>query len=123
MQQARLAFTTTKFEESLRFYAEGLGGQIVAEWDAPARGAVIRLAGAACIELFEAQSAHSVEPPNVMFAIEVEDVDEWHDRAQRAGANLVRAPTDQPWGLRDTAFTDPNGLRIALFQALSAHPE
>ena len=43
-----------------------------------------------------------------------DDVDETFARIEASGAEVVQEPTDQPYGVRDCAFRDPNGnmLRI-----------
>jgi catechol 2,3-dioxygenase-like lactoylglutathione lyase family enzyme len=42
------------------------------------------------------------------------DLDRTFERLQAGGAEVVQEPTDQPYGLRDSAFRDPAGnlLRI-----------
>ncbi len=39
----------------------------------------------------------------------VDQVDAHHRRAEQAGAIILSAPTDQPWGLRSYAALDPEG--------------
>jgi uncharacterized glyoxalase superfamily protein PhnB len=39
----------------------------------------------------------------------VDDVDAVTAAAERAGANVVDAPADQPWGERQAVLTDPDG--------------
>jgi uncharacterized glyoxalase superfamily protein PhnB len=41
--------------------------------------------------------------------IVVDDADVHHDRASAAGAEIVRAPTDQDYGSRDYSARDPEG--------------
>ncbi|WP_214325565.1 VOC family protein [Nonomuraea sediminis] len=41
--------------------------------------------------------------------IAVEDPDAHHDRAKAAGAEITMALTDQPYGSREYACTDPEG--------------
>jgi len=41
--------------------------------------------------------------------IAVDDVDAHHDRARAAGAEIVMALTDQPYGSRDYSARDPEG--------------
>ncbi|MFI5776637.1 VOC family protein [Nocardia sp. NPDC051570] len=40
-------------------------------------------------------------------SIVVDDVDAHHRRAEQAGAEIVYAPTDQPYGYRDYSARDP----------------
>lgn len=43
-----------------------------------------------------------------------DDLDTTFTKIQASGADIVQAPTDQPWGTRDCAVRDPSGnlLRI-----------
>jgi catechol 2,3-dioxygenase-like lactoylglutathione lyase family enzyme len=45
------------------------------------------------------------------------DLDGAFDRIQAAGAEVVEEPTDQPYGVRDSAVRDPAGNLIRLQQA------
>ena len=49
-------------------------------------------------------------------SIEVDDVDEVHDRALTAGADIVYPLTDEEWGLRRFFVRDPNGTVINVTQ-------
>jgi predicted enzyme related to lactoylglutathione lyase len=49
-------------------------------------------------------------------SIEVDDVDEVHDRAVAAGADIVYPLTDEDWGLRRFFVRDPNGAVINVTQ-------
>ncbi len=51
-------------------------------------------------------------------SVEVDDVDDVHERAIRAGALIVYPLTDEPWGLRRFFMRDPNGAVINVTQHL-----
>jgi uncharacterized glyoxalase superfamily protein PhnB len=44
----------------------------------------------------------------------VDGVDGFHDRAVRAGAEILKAPTNEPWGRREMALRSPDGHRFML---------
>ena len=44
-----------------------------------------------------------------MLYVWTEDVDAACARAVRKGASLISAPIDQPWGVREAGFRDPQG--------------
>jgi len=44
------------------------------------------------------------------------DVDETFERVQSSGAEVVQEPTDQPYGVRDSAFRDPAGNLVRIQQ-------
>ena len=50
--------------------------------------------------------------------LRVDDVDGFHDRAVAAGAEILKAPVDEPWGMRELALRSPDGHRFMLGQTL-----
>lgn len=44
------------------------------------------------------------------------NVDEFFERVEATGAEVVQEPTDQPYGVRDCAFRDPAGNLIRVMQ-------
>ena len=48
--------------------------------------------------------------------LRVDDVDAFHRRAVEAGADILKAPTDEPWGMRELALRSPDGHRFMLGQ-------
>lgn len=46
--------------------------------------------------------------------IEVADVNAWYAAAREHGVTTDRAPADQPWGLRDVRFRDPDGNQLVV---------
>lgn len=50
--------------------------------------------------------------------LHVDDVDAFHERAVAAGADVLKAPTDEAWGMRELALRNPEGHRFMLGQDL-----
>jgi uncharacterized glyoxalase superfamily protein PhnB len=50
--------------------------------------------------------------------LHVNDVDAFHRRAVRAGAEVLKAPHDEPWGKREMGLRSPDGHRFMLGQSL-----
>jgi uncharacterized glyoxalase superfamily protein PhnB len=48
--------------------------------------------------------------------LRVDDVDGFHARAVAAGAEVLKAPTDEPWGMREIGVRSPDGHRFMLGQ-------
>jgi catechol 2,3-dioxygenase-like lactoylglutathione lyase family enzyme len=46
------------------------------------------------------------------------NVDELAKRIEAKGGRLDQGPTDQPWGVRDIAVTDPDGFKITIAHSL-----
>lgn len=50
--------------------------------------------------------------------IRVDDVDGFHERAVAAGAEVMKAPQDEPWGMREFGLRSPDGHRFMLGQPI-----
>lgn len=48
--------------------------------------------------------------------LHVDDVDELHRNALAAGAEVLKAPRDEPWGMRELGLRSPDGHRFMLGQ-------
>jgi uncharacterized glyoxalase superfamily protein PhnB len=46
--------------------------------------------------------------------LRVDDVDAFHRRAIAPGADVMKAPQDEPWGMRELALRSPDGHRFML---------
>jgi catechol 2,3-dioxygenase-like lactoylglutathione lyase family enzyme len=111
------------YDASYAFYGTTLGLEIHDQWDGPSgRGVIFEMAGG-FVEVEEAPSgtgADAVRPVNVALAAEVDDLDACYDRVVAARVTVTEPPTVQPWGHRNFAITDPNGLRLVFFEKLEA---
>jgi uncharacterized glyoxalase superfamily protein PhnB len=56
-------------------------------------------------------------------AIDVDDVEAHYARTQAAGAEIVYAPTDMPYGVREYAVRDPEGALWSFMQPIETNPE
>ena len=63
----------------------------------------------------------SALPSHVL--IHVDDVDAHYRRAERAGANVLYGPRDQPWGARLYEATDLEGHRWSFMQPQSVQTD
>jgi uncharacterized glyoxalase superfamily protein PhnB len=50
--------------------------------------------------------------------LHVDDVDDFHSQALAVGAEVLKAPTDEPWGMREIALRSPDGHRFMLGQPI-----
>jgi uncharacterized glyoxalase superfamily protein PhnB len=48
--------------------------------------------------------------------LRVDDVKAFHDRAVKAGGEIVKPPTHEPWGMREFGVRSPDGHRLMLGQ-------
>jgi catechol 2,3-dioxygenase-like lactoylglutathione lyase family enzyme len=122
--QLRLALTAADFERSLKFYRDGLGLEVAADWSVDGRQAVMLEMGRASFEIFnEAQAAlvDEVETGErlsgqIRLALQVPDLDAAVKRLLAHGAVLVHPPVVTPWGDKNARVKDPDGLQVTLFE-------
>lgn len=50
--------------------------------------------------------------------VEVDKLDAYHAEVQAAGASILSAPADKPWGMREMAIATPDGHRLMFAQRL-----
>jgi catechol 2,3-dioxygenase-like lactoylglutathione lyase family enzyme len=112
-----VALATDRFDEVARFYGEGLGFSVVAEWDRPnGRGRRFDLGGLRLEILDNARERRPLtlsEPADRFHVVvEVEDVE-----AAR-GRIAIEAPPPQgaTWGGRLFQVRDPDGVPVTFLQ-------
>ncbi|MGB0096830.1 MAG: VOC family protein [Solirubrobacteraceae bacterium] len=50
--------------------------------------------------------------------LRVDDVDGFYEQAVAFGADVLKAPTDEPWGMREIGVRSPDGHRFTLGQPI-----
>jgi lactoylglutathione lyase len=60
--------------------------------------------------------------PRGLLAVSVANVDGAYEDLTAKGVTFLRAPTDQPWGLRTAHFLDPEGNLWEINQPIAAKP-
>lgn len=103
---------TTRFDESVDFYCESLGLELVEEWREGGHGAVIRLTRNADLELIELENTDGYG--GVALGLEVDDVDAVYSRLQEGGVQTKAPPLDA-FGKRGFGTTDPNGVPVNVY--------
>ena len=105
---------------SRRFYRDVLGLAVYREFGDPADPALVFFLGGGFLEV-----SGTADPPsvgNLSLWLQVRDVDAEHDRLAGLGADIVRPPRTEPWGLREMWIRDPDGVRIVLVEIPDDHP-
>jgi len=103
---------TDRFDESVEFYRDLLGLELVEEWHEGGHGAVVRLAPVADLELIEL--ANVAAHGGVALGLEVDEVDAWYERLLAAGGTAKAPPVDA-FGKRGFGTTDPNGVPVNVY--------
>lgn len=119
VQELVFVVTTSHFDESLGFYRDLVGLDLVEEWTEFGHGAVLSAGGGARVELIEvAGTPDDALPRHAPFlGLKVTDVDGIHRRAVAAGATILSELQDRAWGGRGFAVRDPNGVGVNVYTA------
>jgi catechol 2,3-dioxygenase-like lactoylglutathione lyase family enzyme len=115
---------------SREFYRDVLGLAVYREFGDPADPGVVFFLGNGLLELSgHASDTAGDEPsdsaggePNTGLWLQVRDVAVEHERLLATGAEIVRAPVLEPWGLIEMWLRDPDGMPIAVVEIPAGHP-
>ena len=122
-----IALKAVNFEESLKFFTEGLGMKFYTQWgEGDGRIAMLDLGDGGILELF----AGGAEGPNtnyIHFAMKVDDVDAAYATAIAAGAKPKSAPKVVPLQSAPVKLTlncgfvyGPSGEELEFFRIVEA---
>ena len=117
----RFIFRAKDYEASVAFYRDGLELPVVGSWDrGPAERGTLFQAASGIVEVLALAPGETYVPPQGMeLGYEVDDVDEWYQRAQKKDLPISKAIADRPWGHRTFSVTDPDGIRVILYSIIS----
>jgi uncharacterized glyoxalase superfamily protein PhnB len=104
LHHATPIFRVANLSTSLDYYTRILGFSI--PWQLPYYAAVRR--GTCSIMLCEGGQGH----PGTWLWAPCSDVDALYHELKIAGANLLQAPTNFPWGSREIQILDPDNHRL-----------
>ena len=116
---SRVLLRPTDFEQSFRFYAEILGLHIYREWVSGSTRGVVFFLGGGFLELSGSSEAPCSE--KVSLWLQVRDVNAVGRELEDSGVDIVEAPVDKPWGLREMRVQDPEEVSIVLVQGPKEH--
>ncbi len=126
VRQLRLVVTAPDYDAAVRFYRDVLGMAELANYDSESGRAILLDAGAATVELGDANHVAYVDDlevgrrvaPALRVALEVDDAAAATDALVAAGATLVSPPTRTPWDSLNSRLDAPAGLQLTLFTEL-----
>ncbi len=120
LQAVAPVITASDVGASIAWYRDVMGFVVGEEWkndDGVVQGAVMR-AGAVDFNLTQDDFAKGRDrSKGVGFRLYCrtgQDVDKLAEDIKSRGGTLDQQPTDQPWGSRDFAVTDPDGFKISV---------
>ncbi|AEV86192.1 glyoxalase [Actinoplanes sp. SE50] len=106
----RIIVSVADLDRALGLYRDALGLTVTAQF-----GEIARLdVPGTTTELMLHQRPPTAGLAGVAASFRVDDVDATTAAAEKAGATVVDAPADQPWGERQAVLTDPDGHVICL---------
>jgi predicted enzyme related to lactoylglutathione lyase/GNAT superfamily N-acetyltransferase len=101
-------------EKSLNYYVNVLGFENCWKWgNPPTFGGVYT----GDLRIYFAKEGQG--KPGTWIAIDVDDVDSYHERIRANGAKILQAPTSFEWGIREMTVQDPDGHFIRFGHAFS----
>ena len=126
--------TVNDVDESIEFYRDALGMQVVMDvpsgdyrWvtlgtDAqPGLGLVLSVPHAGRSQA-DGDTLQELLTKGVLplIVFNTDDVDATFEKVRASGAEVLQEPMDQGWGPRDCAFRDPSGNTVRIAQAPAA---
>lgn len=119
-----LSLTVKDTSSALNFYSSALGAVEVFRMPAPDGGvahAEFMIGNTRIYISDEAEEWHAFAMPDgttasCLFSIMTADCDSAYDRAIKAGAESLREPENQFWGMRSAIVKDPFGYRWSFSQ-------
>ena len=116
VEQFVFVIMTDRFDESVAFYRDGLGLELLEEWTEHGHGAVLSAGGHARVELIDTEVSDKPSATTFM-GIQVDDVEAVHGRLVSIGASVRGEPIAKQWGGRGFVAFDPNGVAVNLYTA------
>ena len=121
-----IALKAHNFDESLRFFTEGLGMKLYTMWgEGDGRIAMLDMGDGSILELFAGGPAEAGEGRYIHYAMKVDDVDAAYHAALAAGARPKTAPKVVPLDSHPVKLTlncefvyGPSGEELEFFKIL-----
>lgn len=117
---SRVLIRPTDPARSRAFYRDVLGLAVHREFGRPESPGTVFFLGNGFLEV--SGSAEDVAPAGMVLWVQVRDVHAEYSRAVERGAEGLRGPKQEFWGLVEGWIADPDGVRIVLVQIPEDHP-
>ncbi len=107
---------TSKLAESLAFYRDGVGLELLEEWSEMGRGALLAASAGAHVELVEQEGVVDAAEPRVGLGLQITGVDLVYERLIAMGVQAKAPPRVRPWGMYGFGVLDPNGVPVNVYE-------
>ena len=112
----RVIFIARDYDATVRFYRDVVEFPVVTAWDDHEPRGTILAAGNGTIEVFApAEDQTNTFPSGFRLLVEHPDPDSWCARLREKGVDITVALVDRPWGYREFAVRDPNGIELFFY--------
>lgn len=117
---SRVLLRPTDPERTRAFYGQVLGLAVHREFGTGAERGTVYFLGGGFLEV----SGRSGNPPapGLQLWLQVPDAGAAHSELTAAGADVLRPPVKEPWGLVEMWIADPDGVRICVVEVPEDHP-
>ena len=119
MLSSRVLVRPANFERSFQFYTEALNLHVNREWGSDSTRRVVCFLGGIFLKLSGSSEAPRSE--KVSLWLQVRDVNAAGRELEDPVVDMVEAPVDKPWGLREMRVQDPEEVSIVLVQGPKEH--
>ena len=120
MAEFRVIFVANDYDATVGFFTDVMGLEVERSFGEIFRGTLL-LAADGRIEVIEDGAGWDTPGvTGVSVSWQIADADAEHARLVSAGATIVRPPELQPWGHKSFEVAGPDGLRIILFEVVTA---
>jgi len=124
-RELRFAFVVDDYDAALRVFRDVFGLETIEELERQGGRGVIFRVPEATFELFDVTHGDLVDEietgrplgVRVRIAVRVDDLEEASAAVRAAGAQVVAAPVDTPWGDRNQRLDLPGAMQLTLFRA------
>jgi catechol 2,3-dioxygenase-like lactoylglutathione lyase family enzyme len=101
------------FLSTKKYYTDKLLFELLWDWGTPPSFGCVRLHK---VEIFFCEGGQG--NPGTWLCIFMDDVDSYYERIKKLGADIIRGPKDEPWGMREMHVRDPNQHVIRFGQGI-----
>ena len=108
---------SNNLEKSKKFYTEFLGMNLAMDM-----GWILTFVSkeneTAQISIFKNENNKPLDNSVIFLSIELSEIDQWYEKAQKEAIEIVYPITNESWGVRRFFVKDPNGVTINLLTHL-----
>lgn len=118
---SRLLLRPSDLRRSVAFYRDVVGLHPYREFGSKDAGGVVFFLGGGFLEM-SGRGPEEGASETTQLWLQVREVDAVAAHLEARGVTIDEPPSDKPWGLREMAVRDPDGLRLVFVEVPEDHP-